>query len=185
MISHRGTETRRRLVLSKHSLCLCVSVACLLLFPASLLATTVTGSVRDAGGNAIASGKLILRLSQEGTVSDPALLLIQPPVSCAITNGNIGGSCAVRGNDTISPAGTFYRVRIVSSTGQELLPERRYLITGTTFDLGTSTPLASDVIAAQAYQIVQDEAANLLQRQKLNFTGPGVACTDNSAQART
>jgi hypothetical protein len=165
------------------SLCFCVSVA--FLFPALLGATTVSGSVRDAAGNAIASGKVILRLSQEGTVSDPALLLIQPPVTCTITNGSIGAGCTVRGNDTISPAGTFYRVRLVSTAGQELLPERRYVISGASFDFGTATPLASDVVAAQAYQIIKDEGANLLQRQALNFTGPGVACSDNAAQSRT
>jgi hypothetical protein len=111
----------------------------------------------DAAGTAIASGKWILRLSQEGTVSDPALLVIQPPVSCAIASGSIAGGCVVRGNDTISPAGTFYRVRIVSATGQELLPERHYVISSTSFDLGAATPLALEVVAAQAYQIVQDE----------------------------
>jgi len=141
--------------------------------------------VLDAAGNPIASGRLILRLSQEGTVGDPALLLIQPPVACTITNGAIEAPCTVRGNDTLSPAGTFYRVRIVSSSGQELLPERRYVITGASFDLGTATPLASEIIAAQAYQIIQDEGVNLFQRQLVNFTGAGVACSDNAAQART
>ncbi len=162
-----------------------ICLLCFLCLPVVAQATTVSGSVRDAAGAPIASGKLILRLSQEGTVSDPALLLIQPPVSCTITNGDIAGGCVVRGNDTISPAGTFYRVRIVSATGQELLPERRYLISGTTFDLGTATALVSDIIAAQAYQVVQDEGTNLTQRQKLNLTGTGVTCTDNSSQART
>ncbi|MCI0404431.1 MAG: hypothetical protein L0212_13080, partial [Acidobacteria bacterium] len=155
------------------------------LFPALLGATTVGGSVRDAAGNAIASGKLILRLSQEGTVSDPALLLIQPPVTCTITNGQIVAGCTVRGNDTISPAGTFYRVRIVGSTGQELLPARRYVINGASFDFGTATPLASDVIAAQAYQVVQDEGAPLIQQRTLNFVGAGVTAANDSANNRT
>ena len=102
MISHRGAETQRTQFLKAIPLCLCVSVA--FLFPALLQATTVSGSVLDAAGTPIASGRIILRLSQEGTVGDPALLLIQPPVSCAITNGSIAGGCEVRGNDTISPA---------------------------------------------------------------------------------
>jgi hypothetical protein len=148
-------------------------------------ATTVAGSVRDAAGNPIASGKLILRLSQEGTVSDPALLLIQPPVACAITNGQIDAPCTVRGNDTISPAGTFYRVRIVSAAGQELLPERRYVISGAVFDFGTATPLATDVAAAQAYQIVQDKGAPLIGQRVLNFVGAGVTATNDAANSRT
>jgi len=184
MISHRGTETQRARILSlMFSLCLCVSVA--FLFPALLHATTIAGAVLDAAGNPIASGKLILRLSQEGTVSDPALLLIQPPVTCTITNGQIDAGCVVRGNDTISPAGTFYRVRIVGSSGQELLPQRRYTITGASFDFGTATPLASDLITAQAYQIVQDEGAPLIQQRTLNFVGAGVAATNDAANNRT
>lgn len=184
MICHRGTETRRKGLPSIiASLCLCVSVA--ILFPALLLATTLTGSVRDAAGNPIANGKLILRLSQEGTVSDPALLLIQPPVTCTITNGAIEAPCSVRGNDTISPAGTFYRVRIVGASGQELLPTRRYVIAGASFDFGTAAPLASEIIAAQAYQTVQDEGAPLISQRVLNFVGVGVTASNDVANQRT
>ncbi|HXE75322.1 MAG TPA: hypothetical protein VNN18_06785 [Candidatus Xenobia bacterium] len=145
----------------------------------------MSGSVKDAAGAPIASGKVILRLSQEGTVSDPALLVIQPPVTCTITSGQIDAGCVVRGNDTISPAGTFYRVRIVSATGQELLPERRYVINGATFDLGAATPLASDTVAAQAYQTVQDEGAALIGQRVLNFVGPGVTASNDAANGRT
>ena len=158
---------------------LCASVVS----PASAQ-TTITGTVKDASGTALTSGTIIFTLSQEGTVSDPALLVVQPVVTCTITNGVIG-TCSLRGNDEISPAGTFYRVRIISSGGRTFLPERRYTITGATWDIGTATPVASDTIAAQAYQIVQDEGANLTQRQKLNFTGAGVSCVDNSTDART
>lgn len=158
---------------------LCASVVS----PASAQ-TTITGTVKDASGTALASGTIIFTLSQEGTVSDPALLVVQPVVTCTITSGVIG-TCSLRGNDEISPAGTFYRLRIISTGGRTFLPERTYTITGATWDIGTATPLASDTIAAQAYQIVQDEGANLTQRQKLNFTGVGVACTDDSANART
>ena len=183
MTCHRGTETRRTGRSLIASLCLCVSVA--FWFPALLQATTITGSVRDAGGNPVASGTLILRLSQEGTVSDPALLLIQPPVTCTITNGQIDAPCTVRGNDTISPAGTFYRVRIVGANGQELLPQRRYVINGASFDFGAATPLASDIIASQAYQVVQDEGASLIQQRTLNFVGGGVTAADDPADNRT
>ena len=172
----RGTPALLSLVF----LCvLCASVVS----PASAQ-TTITGTVKDASGTALSSGTIIFTLSQEGTVSDPALLVVQPVVTCTITNGVIG-TCSLRGNDEISPAGTFYRVRIISTGGRTFLPERTYTITGATWDIGTATPLASDTIAAQAYQIVQDEGANLTQRQKLNFTGAGVNCVDNSTDART
>ncbi|MFQ5694817.1 MAG: hypothetical protein ACE5HB_02410 [Terriglobia bacterium] len=151
----------------------------------ALQATTVQGSLFDAAGQPLASGEIILRLSQEGTVTDPALLLIQPPVVCTITSGAIAGGCTVRGNDTISPAGTFYKVRIITSSGQELLPERNYTINGATFDIGAATPLASATVAATAYQQIQDEGTNITKTNIANFTGSGVTVTHDAANNRT
>ncbi len=117
---------------------LCASVVS----PASAQ-TTITGTVKDASGTVLSSGTIIFTLSQEGIVSDPALL-ITPPVTCTITAGVIQ-SCSLRGNDEISPAGTVYRVRITSSGGRTFLPERTYSITGATWDIGTQTPNPSSV----------------------------------------
>ena len=111
--------------------------------PGVSAATTVIGTVKDASGTVLSSGTIIFTLSQEGTVTDPALL-ITPPVTCTITAGVIG-TCSLRGNDEISPAGTVYRVRIISSGGRTFLPERTYSITGATWDIGTQTPNPSSV----------------------------------------
>jgi len=128
-------------------------------------ATTVTGTVKDAAGNPLASGKILLTLSQEATSADPALILALT-VSCTITSGQIQ-SCTVRGNDTLSPAGTFYKVRIVTAAGDVLLPSRNYIISGGTWDLGAATPLATATVAATAYQIVQDEGFDAKSRVPL------------------
>ena len=112
-----------------------------LLLPASLAATTVTGTIKDPAGTGI-NGTVELELSAPGRVNDPALLLIQPKVTCAISNGAIAPNCIVRGNDTIlEPAGTFYRVRILSLAGQELMKSKRYSITGATWNIATAIPL--------------------------------------------
>jgi len=51
--------------------------------------------------------------------------------------------------------------------------------------LAVVAPLPGGSIIQSAYRIVQDEGSNLAVRAKLNFTGAGVTCTDNSGSART
>lgn len=107
-------------------------------------ASTVIGTVSDAAGGLLANGTITFKLSQEGTVIDPLLLLQNPTVTCTITTGVIT-ACSVRGNDEISPAGTVYEVQIFDADGITLLPPRNYSITGATWDIGTQTPNPSSV----------------------------------------
>jgi len=158
---------------------------CLAWLTASARATTITGTVADAAGTVLPSGTIILKLSQEGLGSLPVLLLTSPPILCQITNGVIAAGCTVTGNDAISPVKTYYKVRIVSDSNQEYLPERHFSITGTAWNIGTATPLATDTIAATAYQQVADEGTVLIQQRSLNFIGSGIACADNPALSRT
>ena len=109
----------------------------------ALAATTVIGTVKDATGTVLATGEIWFQLSQEGIVTDPAIL-ITPPVKCDITAGVIT-ACSLRGNDEISPTGTVYRVRILSATGRTFMPERTYSITSPTWDIGQQTPNPSSV----------------------------------------
>ena len=98
-------------------------------------ATTITGTVTDAAEAGI-TGKVELALSAPGRVADPALVVIQPPVSCAIAAGSVAAACEVRGNDTISdPAETTYRVRLVENNGKEIMASKQCSITGSTWDL--------------------------------------------------
>ncbi len=119
----------------------CLLLASLLLcLPVSLRATTISGTIKDPAGAGI-TGRLELTLSAPGRVNDPALLLIQPKVTCAISNGAIAAGCTVRGNDTIvEPAGTYYCLRIVASGGKELMAGKKYVVTGSTLDLGAVEP---------------------------------------------
>jgi len=159
------------------ALCLGVSVA---------NATTVVGTIRDAGGTAVPTGtKVHFILSQEATAG--GVLYLGPPttVICSTTSGAIDALCIVQGNETLSPAGTYYRVRIVTSTGAQLLPERRYTISGATWDIGANSPQPADVLAATSYNQIQEESANLIRQNILNFIGTGVTCVNNNAFLRT
>ncbi|KKM85645.1 hypothetical protein LCGC14_1286950 [marine sediment metagenome] len=119
-------------------------LACLLFSLNAGAATTVIGTVADASGGLLANGTIQFKLSQEGTVTDPLLLLQNPTITCTITTGVIT-ACSVRGNDEISPAGTVYEVQIFDADGITLLPPRTYSITGATWDIGTQTPNPSSV----------------------------------------
>ncbi len=120
---------------------LCASLVALFLALPAYGATTVVGTVRDAAGTLV-TGKILLTLSQEGTVPDPALILGGDPntISCEVTAGIIT-ACVVRGNDEIQPAGTRYYIRLITATGQEILPRRTYNVFGASWDIGTQTPL--------------------------------------------
>lgn len=120
-------------------------VAALLLLPAVVAATTVTGTIKDPAGTGI-SGTLQLELSAPG-ITGAELGLIQPRVSCSITAGTVQTTpaCTVKGNDTItSPTGTYYCVGVLSEQGAMLMKRRPYSITGATFNLGSASQL-SDV----------------------------------------
>ena len=119
-------------------------LVCLLFSLNASGATTVIGTVSDAAGGLLANGTIQFKLSQEGTVTDPLLLLQNPTITCTITTGVIT-VCSVRGNDEISPAGTVYEVQIFDADGITLLPARNYSITGATWDIGTQTPNPSSV----------------------------------------
>lgn len=49
----------------------------------------------------------------------------------------------------------------------------------------TSIPTTGSGPGASYYQTVQDEASDLTQRAKINFTGTGVTCVDNGGASRT
>lgn len=160
------------------------NLALFLALPAVGLATTVTGTVKKADGLAVASGLIILRLSQNGTAGGSAVSA-GVPITCVVTAGNIASGCTATGNDAISPAGTYYWIEVVSTGGLPYIAKQRYTVEGVTWDFGAATPLASATIGAAAYQIVQDEGTSLTQQRKLNFTGSGVACANDATNSRT
>ncbi len=137
---HRSeVGSRRSEVRSRISCFLFLCALCVLCGESLASATTITGSIKDPAGAGI-TGTLELRLSAPGRVADPALLLVQPKVICAVTSGSVAGGCVVRGNDTITEAGTYYCVRMLGSAKQELMSGKKYTITGATFDVGAVAP---------------------------------------------
>jgi hypothetical protein len=161
-----------------------LAVIILLGGPASAGATTVTGTITVASGRPLVSGRITFQLSQEGIVTTPGLTITQPVIACLIVTGSIA-NCTLTSNAEISPAGTYYQVRIYSSAGVQLLPPRNYAITGSSWNIGEHVPLASTVITASAYQILADESINLPQQRRLNFIGAAVNCVNNSTLNQT
>jgi len=109
-------------------------------------ATTVTGAIQLPDGTPV-SGTLEFTLSQRATTTTPPILYVPDKTTCAVTAGAIAPGCTVQGNDTLDPAGTFYRVRILDANNRSLGPIVNYTITGTTVDLGALPVTATATLA--------------------------------------
>ena len=129
-------------------------VVALLLRPALASATTVTGTIKNPDGTGI-NGLIEFQLSQAATTSGPPFLFVPEKVTCAVTAGVIQ-SCIVQGNDTLSPAGTFYKTTIRDSNNRKLGKTVAYSITGASVDIGTLTILADGTIQLPDGTVVGD-----------------------------
>jgi len=104
-------------------------------------ATTVSGTVKLPDGTLV-NGTIEFILSQQATTITPPVLFAPVKTTCSVSAGAIT-ACTVQGNDTLDPAGTFYKVRIVDQRNIILLPETKYTISGASVDLGTLPPTAT------------------------------------------
>jgi hypothetical protein len=141
------------------------------------LATTVTGTVKDSQGNPVAGATVRLQLENCGaggvcTLTGGGGIVSTLPVSTTTASDGTF-SIIVNGNDTITPAGTFYEVRYIAAAGT--IYSANYNVTGTSFNLNNATPLGAMPPApiAAAYTTVEQGGTTLQQRQLLNFTGAG------------
>jgi hypothetical protein len=155
----------------------------------SAFGTTVTGTVKDSQGNPVAGAVVRLQLENCGaggvcTLTGGGGIVSTLPVSTTTASDGTF-SIFVNGNDTITPAGTFYEVRTIASPGT--IYSVNYNVTGSSFNLNNATPLGAMPPApiAAAYTTVAQGGTNLQQRQIVNFTGSGVSCVDNSGLSRT
>lgn len=104
--------------------------------------TTLTGILRDSGGNPI-TGKLWLELSQAGTYN-PGGILVTPlqPTVFTLTAGQITGPgpgpYSIYGNDGITPSVTFYALTAFDAAGSQVL-RLNVRFTGASADLGALT----------------------------------------------
>jgi hypothetical protein len=79
------------------------------------------GAFQDPAGTPLANGRLIASLSQDGKVNDTSNLASGRDIVISLDqNGNISTSPAqyLWGNDSITPAGTFYTISGYTTQGQ-------------------------------------------------------------------
>jgi hypothetical protein len=105
------------------------------------------GAFQDAGGNKLVGGRLVLQLStdaQETTTNPDGQVVSQLPITIALdANGNAPAT-QVYSNAELTPAGTYYTVRLYSSAGQLVWAKPQTWVfsqaSGESIDIGTITP---------------------------------------------
>ncbi len=112
---------------------------------APLGATTVSGTIKRPDGTPI-NGTIEFTLSQSAKTTTPPVTFAPVKTTCVVTAGAIAAGCTVQGNDTLDPAGTFYRVRVLDLNNLAVVPSANYTISGTTVDLGSLPVTATDTL---------------------------------------
>ena len=99
--------------------------------------TTLIGTL-NVGGLPV-NGTLWLEISQQALAAGGVNVSPSAPAVFQLTAGAISGPGAgpytVYGNDVLSPPGTFYRLTVFGSSGEQLLRGNVY-IAGATQDIG-------------------------------------------------
>ncbi|MCI0402194.1 MAG: hypothetical protein L0212_01560 [Acidobacteria bacterium] len=108
-------------------------------------ATTVSGTFKRADGTPI-NGTIEFVLSQQAKTITPPVTFAPVLTTCPVTSGTISPGCTVQGNDTLDPAGTFYRVRVLDLNNIVVLPEVNYTLTGPAVDLGQLPVTATNTL---------------------------------------
>ncbi|MGH9649597.1 MAG: hypothetical protein ACRD3I_03900, partial [Terriglobales bacterium] len=105
--------------------------------------------------------------------------------------GTVSAGVRLIPNANATPSGTVYRLEArLYESNDGFLPEAKWLEQKTvpdqaSVDWGTLAPAGITALSYTGYSTVQDEAASLAARNTINFTGAGVACTDNAGNTRT
>jgi hypothetical protein len=167
---------------------LCVLCVFLCALCVNAFSTTVTAMLIDSTGAPIANGKVTFLIQNYGVGNIPRVqgtgIVVQTSPIVALANASGQISVVIQGNDTITPAGTYYQVTFYN--GNAVYLQANYSITGSTLDLTAATPLS--VIPAvppnQAYTTVEAVGSILQQRQIINFLS-GVTCADDSTNSST
>lgn len=104
----------------------------------------IGGNFQDSEGNVLALGYLIMKLSQDGTVSGSGNICSGLTVRIQLnSSGSVDTSIAqlVWGNDVILPPNSYYRVTGYTAAGQPAWgPNNQQVTSGSTFDVGTWIP---------------------------------------------
>lgn len=124
--------------------------------PASLAdATTITGTVKLPDGSPV-NGLIEFVLSQRAKTITPPVIYAPVKTTCAITNGVLATGCTVQGNDTLDPAGTFYRVRILDSNNRVIAASTNYTISGASVDISSLPITASATLQPPTGSVTGD-----------------------------
>ena len=115
------------------------------------MATKVTltgGTFQDPSGAAVASGKLVLTLSQDARVTDN-LQLAPTVVSVALdASGDISGAFSVWGNNDLTPSNTFYTATVLTSDGNIVYGPQKWTINSPgPLNVGSIQPATSTTVS--------------------------------------
>ncbi|MFQ5778411.1 MAG: hypothetical protein ACE5IP_10435 [Terriglobia bacterium] len=135
-------------------------------------ATSVSGTINRPDGTPV-NGTLEFILSQSATTTTPPVIYAPAKTTCPVTNGLIAAGCTVQGNDTLNPAGTFYRVRVLDANNRVVVPSTNYTIIGAAVDLGTLPVTATDTLVPPDGNVTGDltVTGNLTVGGTFNLTG--------------
>lgn len=107
---------------------------------------STSAGFQDAKGTVVASGTLMLTLSQTATITATGGQVTTEPIYLTLdVNGKITNTQIVF-NDELSPSGTIYYGTVYTSNGCRMVPgleKLQYSITGASFDLATAVQASS------------------------------------------
>lgn len=104
------------------------------------------GQFQDAAGNPVASGHLVLTLSQNANVSGTAQVVRANPITIDLDSSGNAASTAIWGNDNLTPSGTTYNALVFDVGGGIVYGPETWSLTGAgPIDLSTVTPATSSV----------------------------------------
>ena len=109
----------------------------------------VGGQFQDASGNRLSNGYLVWILNHDSniqTLGGPTGIQVAAGVPVKIrldSNGNAVAGQYLWTNDVLTPAGSYYTVRLYDDAGLEVwsAPQVFYLTYSATLDLGSLSPL--------------------------------------------
>lgn len=125
------------------------AVILFLLCSPALANVSLSGSVKDAQGNALTvDGTIWFTVSQNANINvgggcgGPGQVATGIPIIFSMTAGTIAGGANIVGNDCLTPVTTYYKETVFSNSGS-ILVQRNVTITGASADIGTLPPAVS------------------------------------------
>lgn len=107
---------------------------------------------------------------------------IEELTSVPATLGGLGLTAICADDEAVVSNGTIYQCKAVPDCDNATTSKVLYDTATNTITCGTDQDNGS---AASFNQTIQDEASDLTQQPKVNFTGAGVACVNNGGATRT